>query len=109
MKKKKNSKLFWLILGGLFVVFVGLYISNQTGYYESKLANKTKITAEAINKFEKDVAEGKDVTIDQYLEKQTVDYSNSATKLGQNISSGVEDFMNEGIGRLFKVLSKLFS
>lgn len=109
MKKKKNSKIFWCILGIFLIAFIGLTIAKETGYYENRLSNQTKITAEAINKFEKDVEDGKDVSIDDYLEKTAVDYSTPVSKLGNKFSENVEKFMNEGITTIFKVFGKLFS
>ncbi len=55
MKKGKNNKLFRLILLSLFIIYIGLYIANETGYYESKLNNKVRLTNESIRQFEKDV------------------------------------------------------
>ena len=91
------------------IAFIGLTIAQETGYYENRLSNQTKITAEAINKFEKDVEDGKDVSIDDYLEKTAVDYSTPVSKLGNKFSENVEKFMNEGITTIFKVFGKLFS
>ena len=109
MKKKKNSKLFWVILVILFIVYMGLYVANEAGYYESRLSDRVKLTNKSIEKFEQDVAEGKDVTIDDYLEKETKDYSNKASKLGLAISNETEKIMTKGIGKFLKVIGKLFS
>lgn len=109
MKKKKSNKFFWFILISLFVVYMGLYIANSTGYYESKLNDRVKLTNEAIQKFEKDVAQGKDVTIDDYLTKETKDYSNKASKIGLSFSKKVESFMTTGLSKFLKVIGKLFS
>lgn len=109
MKKKKNTKVFWFILICLFVVYIGLYISNETGYYESKMNNKVKLTNEAIQKFEKDIADGKDVTMEDYLVRESYDYSNKASKAGLKFSNFTESFMSDGISQIFKVLGKFFS
>ena len=109
MKKKKNNKLFRLILLSLFIVYIGLYIANETGYYESKLNNKVRLTNESIIQFEKDVEDGKNVTIEDYLKDETVDYSNKVSKLGLKFSKTTEDFMSDGLSKIFKVLGKLFS
>ncbi len=109
MKKKKSQKLLWFILISLFVIYMGLYIANSTGYYESKINDRVKLTNETIRKFENDIANGKDVTIDDYLEKETKDYSNKASKLGLNISQKVEEFMTTGLSKMLKVIGKLFT
>ena len=104
MKKKKNNKLFRLILLSLFIIYIGLYIA-----YESKLNNKVRLTNESIRQFEKDVEDGKNVTIEDYLKDETVDYSNKVSKLGLKFSKTTEDFMSDGLSKIFKVLGKLFS
>ena len=109
MKKKKSNKLFWFVLISLFVVYMGLYIANSTGYYESKLSERVTLNNKAIARFEKDVASGKDVTIDDYLERENKDYSNKMSKLGLNISNKCEDFMTKGLSKFMKVVGKLFS
>ena len=109
MKKKKNSKLFWLCLGSLFIVFCGLSIANKTGYYESRLNDRVTLTNEAIKKFERDISQGKDVSLNNYFEKEKIDYSNKISNAGLTFSKGVEDVMNDGLKNTFKVLSKLFS
>lgn len=109
MKKKKKNRFFWIILISLFVVYMGLYIANSTGYYESKMNNQVRLTNESIKRFEKDIAAGKNVTIDDYLEKEHIDYSNKVSKLGLNISNETEEIMTKGLGGLFKIIGKLFS
>lgn len=109
MKKKKKNNLFWIILIGLFIMFIGLYIANATGYYESKMAGRVKLTNESIKRFENDIAAGKNVTLEDYLEEESKDYSNKASKLGLKFSKATESIMADGLGSIFKILGKLFS
>ena len=109
MKKKKKGRLFWICLVILFVIYMGLYIANSAGYYESKLSDQVKLTSESITKFENDVAQGKDVTIEDYLEKEHKDYANKASKLGLKISKSSEKIMTKGLSKFLKVIGKLFS
>ena len=104
---KSSNPLIKLLLI-LFAMFLIMYFSRENGYYEYKNYNKSKLTSEAILKFEKDVEEGKDVSINDYIVNDYVDYSNVATKTGSKISKLVETFMNEGIKKTLKYLSALF-
>ena len=61
MKKKNNW--FKKFLSTAFIIFMGLYISSVSGFYEAKLSNKVALTDEAIKKFEQDVLEGKNVDV----------------------------------------------
>ena len=103
--KSKNRVVKILLF--LFVIFLMLYISKETGIYEYKTYNKTKLTEEAMLKFEKDVSEGKNVTINDYIEEEK-DYSNFITKSGTSLNKMVESFMNDGIKKALKILGHLF-
>ena len=52
MKKKTNWFKKFLTIS--FIIFMGLYISSISGFYEAKLSNKVALTDEAIKEFEKD-------------------------------------------------------
>ena len=104
-KKKKNPVLIITIM--LFGVFVALYYMAETGYYEYKVYNKMMITEEAMKKFENDVKEGKDISIEKYITTTHKDYSNKISNLGLKTGESLENFMSKGIGNFFKVIAKL--
>ena len=104
----KNSNKLLKILLFLFVAFLIMIISKETGLYEYQVHTKTELTKEAMKKFEKDVENGLDVSINDYLENEYKDYSNVVTKTGSNLNKFVESFMNKGIKKTLKVLSHLF-
>ena len=92
----------------LFVIFLILYISKETGFYEYKAHNKANLTKEALKKFENDVNEGKNVSLKDYVIDEQVDYTNKVSNIGYNIGNTIEKFMNEGIKKTLKVISALF-
>ena len=104
----KNSNKLLKILLFLFVSFLIMVISKETGLYEYQVHNKTNLTKEAMLKFESDVEKGLDVSINDYLDSEYNDYSNIVTKTGTNLNKFVESFMNKGIKKTLKVLSRLF-
>ena len=108
MKKKKKGILFWIVLISLFVVFCGLYVAMGSGYYETKMNQEALMTKEKIVEFERDVKEGKEIDINNYLDKSKEEYNNKVSKAGIDFSSGVEKIMTRGIASTLKVLSKLF-
>ena len=107
-EEKENSSGLIKILLFLFIGFIIVYASNKTGYYEYKTYTKTKLTNEAILKFEKDVSEGKNVSINDYVVSEYKDYSNIITRTGSKLNSILETFMNSGLKKTLKVLSELF-
>ena len=63
------------------------------------------MTTEAIEKFEKDVSEGKDVRREDYLVSTDKDYSSSLTRGTNKVSMKVNNMLKKGIEGVFKVLS----
>lgn len=104
-KKKKNPLLIITII--LFGIYTALYFMSSAGYYEYKEYNKMIITEEAMKKFEQDVSEGKDISINNYITTEYKDYSNKISDLGLKTGESIEKFMTEGLGGFFKVVSKL--
>ena len=109
MKMKNNSGLFWWALGILFVVYLGYLMALESGYYQSKVEQKTILTEEKIEEFEEDIKNGKELDIKDYVVSDYKDYSSPLSKAGQKISLGVENFITKGIGEFVSVVSKLFT
>lgn len=107
-KDNKKSKYFFRTLFCFFVVFVALLIAYESGYYESKMSNRSILTKEAMERFESDVEQGKVVDVEDYLKSDSVDYSNGVTKLGNKISNGISNVMTKGLSGLFDALKGLF-
>ncbi len=109
MEKKKKGVWILKLLGLLFVLYLSLTIAMEAGYYEALMAEKTTITSEAMQKFEEDIKEGKDVNINDYITDVHKDYSNSTTKMGVMFSGVVEEFMSNGINEMVDLFKKLFT
>ncbi len=107
MKVKKKNPFYYLFLLSL-LIFSALYIALESGYYENKVSKKATITAEKIEEFEEDVAKGNAVDIKEYLKDDYVDYSSKVSKAGISVSNSIDSFMTDGIGKIIKVLDKLF-
>ncbi len=108
MEENNSKDKFVVVLALLFVIFIIIYLTNESGFYQYKAYRKAMLTEENIKKFEKDVEEGKNVTINDYVVSDYVDYSNTLSDLGYNIGKLTENVMNRGIKKTLKVLSALF-
>jgi len=109
MTKKNPGSWFLKGIGILFLLYISLTIAIETGYYEAKLSEKTMITNEAMQKFEEDIKEGKDVDIKDYVTDIRKDYSNQTTKAGVMFSQTVESFMSKGINEMVRIFKMLFT
>lgn len=105
MTKKKNPVIIILII--LFGIYMAIYYAMASGYYEYKEYNKMILTEEAMKRFEEDVSNGKDISIEEYITKTNKDYSNKVSDLGLKAGESLETFVTKGLGNFFKVISKL--
>ena len=108
MNKKKKKNYFLRIIIIFFFFFLIIYLSKESGYYEYQLYNKTKLTQQAILQFENDVNLGRDVTINDYVINEYIDYSNDITDASTKIGNLIENLMNKGLKKSFGILKKLF-
>lgn len=104
MKKKKNN-IFLRILGGLFIVFLALFIASNSGYYESKLREKVVITENGIKEFEEKIERGEEVDITSFLNTEEEDYSSVMSTLGDNVTDSFESIV-ESSAKIFKMIMK---
>ena len=96
----KTIKIIGIVL---FVMFLSVYFSRyNTNYYE----NRNVLTEEAIVKFELDIKEGKDISINTYL-KEEKDYNNKASTIGLKLSQGIEIGFKKSLKLLFKCMEGL--
>ena len=107
MKKNKKNKLYKFIFMVFFLSFVVIYFSQLTGYYKYQNHKKAVLTEEQIKKFEKDVASGKEVDINEYLVINDVTYNNNLSKLASKLSEGISLVVESGVENTFKFLSNL--
>lgn len=105
-KKKKNH--FLSLLSILFIIFAAYMVAYNSGYYEANISRKSRITEEKLQEFERDVKDGKEIDIKNYVENEYVDYSSSLSKLGNRFSSSIDTFMDSGLSDFFEFLGKLF-
>ena len=109
MEKKKKNNSFKFIFITLFVIFVALYISQSTGYYEYEQHQKTVLTDESIKQFEKDVKDGKNIDINNYLTDNNKNYNNKVSSMGMNVSNIIDKAIRTGLNGMMDILNKLLS
>lgn len=105
-KRKKNPII--KILGGLFIIFVALFIANISGYYESKIRDRVVITEDGIKEFEDKVQNGEEIDITSFLNTDREDYSSVMSNLAEGITSGIENVVSGGMEIMSDILKSLF-
>lgn len=106
-KKKENIivKIFYLLL----ISFIVLYFSKSSGYYEYATHRQVSLNESQIEKFEKDVKDGKNVSIEEYVKSGEINYSNFASNIGNTVSSCIKDVVTNGIDGTMDFLGQLFN
>jgi len=104
----KKPNYFLRILTILIIIFIALSVALESGYYDVKVGKKATLTEEKLEEFEQDVKDGKEIDIKEYIEEDTIDYSNSVSRFGQTLGSSIDKFMSYGLNDFFNLLSKLF-
>ena len=108
-KKRLAHKFLWRCFLVLLICFTALYLSEATGYYEYEQHKNMVLTSEKIKEFEKDVKDGKNIDIKNYVETKTPNYSNNVSELGLNVSNVINSFVTDGINNFFKFLGDMAS
>lgn len=101
MKNKAFKYIFLILVISFFI----LVVASQSGYYEYGQKRNTKMTDEAIKKFEKDLQSGKNIDIESYINTKDVNYNNRMSNLGDKCSKGIEKVIVSGFKLLFKYIS----
>lgn len=102
---KTISRIFFFF----FLLFVALYVAFETGYYEVEERKKVSLTEEKIKQFEEDVANGKQIDLQDYLGETKKDYNNPTSRLGLFLSDKIGEYAKDGIDNTFKFLNKIFA
>ena len=107
-KAEKNFRMIMkIILIAFFVMFLMIYISGSSNYYENELHKKTLFTEEKIKQFEQDIADGKNVSIEDYIDDEKKNYQNKTSDFGLFLSKGLTNSIKKGIEKTFKMIAKL--
>lgn len=101
------NKGFKYIIIITLIIFLASYIISESGYYEYTLQQKTIITNEKIQQFEKDIQNNENIDLKEYLKETKIDYSNKFTTLIYNISDNSNKLARKTIKYLFKKLGSL--
>ncbi len=101
----KGKNIFRLVFLVLIILFIALYLTQLTGYYEFQESKKSSLTKDAIERFEKDVKEGREIVAKNYLVEEK-NYQNKASSLGMKVSGLIEKGFNRAMNALFREVDK---
>ena len=104
------KKIFHAFIWLLFFSFLVLYFAQAGGYYEDLNNKKTYLTEEKIKQFEKDVEDGKEIKVENYVVNLKKDYGNNVSSFGlftsKAFAEGFKWTMNKVFGGINNVLNE---
>lgn len=106
--KVKGKNIFIFVFSVLFILFISLYVTQATGYYEFNNSKKSTLTNNAIKKFEEDVKNGKKINAKNYLESEK-EYNNKISIISLKLSKTIEKSFNFLMGKLFNEINSAVS
>lgn len=101
------KKIFHGCIWVLFLSFLVLYFAEAGGYYESVNSKKTYLTNEKIKQFEKDVKEGREIKVENYMVEIKKDYSNNISRFGLFTSKTFAKYFKKGLTSIFSGIDKM--
>ena len=107
-KKDKREVIAVRIFKILFLIYIVLFISKASGYYEFQTHKQVELNEEAMRKFESDVSKGKNVTLTDYIKERDIKYNNKASDIGYSISKEIGYILTNGIDSTMSFLGQLF-
>lgn len=105
-KQKLGNKIFKRFWFTMFLIFLTLYVSQATGYYEYELSKKVSFTEEQIQKFEQDIKDGKEIDVEEYITNTNKDYQNKLSSSALSVSETITKYMKLGIEKVFSAIGK---
>lgn len=109
MKYNENGDHMKKYLKGItllvLVGFMALYFAYSNGYYELRQSEKVSLTNEMIEQFEKDIIDGKDVSLNDYITEEN--YSNKTNNTALKVSEKLESIIDHGIKFIFKKIGNV--
>lgn len=97
----KGKNIIRIICLTLFIFYFVLYISQAFGYYEYSNRKMNQMTEQEVDRFEKDLSEGKEIDASNYIKKEN-DYSNKISKMGIGVSNFISYIFDHVMNYIFK-------
>ena len=89
------------------LIFLIMFFTSSSGYYEYELNKKTNLTNDAILKFEQDIKDGKEIDINNYVVQDNKDYSNKFSNAGISLSNKIKKIFSEGVKFIFNSIGDM--
>ena len=101
-----KDNFFKYLFSLLFIIYITLFFSSATGFYEYKNREKKNMTEAGIKKFEQDIKNGTPIDLNNYIDTNNNNYQNNFSNFGKNISNIISNGVSKTVGKSFSLLIK---
>ena len=111
MKHIKNKKwqIFKTILLTLLLIFFINHYNIKNGYQEKLILEKTILTKNNIEEFEKDIKNKKYIDIKNYNTNKPITSNNKVGEIGYKTSETISKVITKGTKKIYNFLKLLFT
>ncbi len=102
----KVYNVFKVITLLLFIIFLTLFFASNTGYYDYENRKTVNLTEKQIKKFEQDVRDGKNLSLENYLVKPQNNNPSFLAKIGSKTSKTISNVISGSVNVTFGFLIK---
>lgn len=85
----------------VFLIFIALYYSSNSGIIDYQARNKTVLTEEQIKMFEEDVKNNVEIDLKKYVEDKEEKYDNNISKTTLKVSNTIGETIQGALDFLF--------
>ncbi len=104
-----KDNFFKFALLTLFLIFIALYYSSNSGLIDYQARNKTVLTEEKIKQFEEDVKNNVEIDLKKYVEEKEEKYDNNLSKTTLKVSNTIGQTVQTALNFLFSKLDRVMN
>lgn len=104
-----ENNFFRIMFLTIFLIFIALYYSSNSGLIDYQARNKTVLTEEQIKMFEEDVKNNVQIDLKKYIEDKEEKYDNNISKTTLKLSNTIGETIQSGLDFLFGKLESVMN
>lgn len=104
-----ENNFFRIMFFTIFLIFIALYYSSNSGLIDYQARNKTVLTEEQIKMFEEDVKNNVQIDLKKYIEDKEEKYDNNISKTTLKLSNTIGETIQSGLDFLFGKLESVMN
>lgn len=93
----------------IFLIFIALYYSSNSGLIDYQARNKNTLTEEQIKMFEEDIKNNVEIDLKKYIEDKEQKYDNNISKTTLKLSNTIGETIQNALNFLFGKMEEVIN